>query len=69
MTHQYHVTGITCAGCEKKVKNALKANPQIKDVQIDRTTETVSIEMEQPVSMEALQQALAGYPKYQLSEK
>jgi copper chaperone CopZ len=69
MTHQYHVTGITCAGCEKKVKNALKTNPQIKDVQIDRTTETVSIEMEQHITVEALKEALAGYPKYQLSAK
>lgn len=69
MTHQYHVSGITCAGCEKKVKNALKTNPQIKDVQIDRTTETVTIEMEQHVAVEALKEALACYPKYQLSEK
>jgi len=69
MTHQYHVTGITCAGCEKKVKKALQTNSLIKDVQIDRTTETVSIEMEQHVTVEALQQALAGYPKYQLSAK
>lgn len=69
MTHSYHVTGITCAGCEKKVQKALAGIPAVKGVTIDRTSQTVTVAMDMPVAIETLRSALQGYPKYQLLEQ
>lgn len=69
MTHSYHVTGITCAGCEKKVKKALAEIPAVKEVNIDRSSETVTVTMDTDLSVETLRSALQGHPKYQVLEQ
>lgn len=69
MTHSYHVTGITCAGCEKKVKKVLTEIPAVKEVNIDRTSDTVTVTMDTHLSVETLRAALQGYPKYQVLEQ
>lgn len=68
MEHTYQVTGMTCAGCEYKVKTLLSGVPGVKQVDIDLTTGEAHIAMDQHVATPALQNALKDYPKYQLSE-
>ncbi len=69
MTHTYNVTGITCGSCEKKVTDALKALPDVKNISIDRQNNAVTIEMSKHIATETLQVALQAYPKYQLTEQ
>ncbi len=69
MTHTYNVSGITCGSCEKKVTDALKALPDVKNISIDRQNSAVTIEMSKHIATDILQAALKAYPKYQLTEK
>lgn len=69
MTHSYRVTGITCAGCEKKVKKALTEIPAVTEVNIDRTSETVTVTMDTHLPVETIRSALQAYPKYQVLEQ
>ncbi|MES2006015.1 MAG: MauE/DoxX family redox-associated membrane protein [Bacteroidota bacterium] len=69
MTHTYNVTGITCASCEKKVKGALTALPDVQNITIDRLSNTATIQMGKHIATETLQAALREYPKYQLTER
>lgn len=68
MKHNYHVTGMTCASCEKKVKAALAAVAGVRSVEINRTEETVSLEMDIHIATTTLQQALREYPRYVLTD-
>ncbi|UOE49424.1 cation transporter [Mucilaginibacter sp. SMC90] len=68
MTHTYNITGMTCTGCLTKVQNLLQQVPDIEKVDISLTEGTADITMKKHVSTTDLQQALAAYPKYQLSE-
>jgi copper chaperone CopZ len=68
MEHTYQVTGMTCAGCEYKVKTLLSGVPGVKQVDIDLLAGEANIAMDQHVATSALQNALKDYPKYQLSE-
>ncbi|WCT10916.1 heavy-metal-associated domain-containing protein [Mucilaginibacter jinjuensis] len=68
MEHTYQVTGMTCAGCEYKVKTLLSGVPGVKQVDIDLTAGEAHVAMDQHVATTALQNALKDYPKYQLSD-
>lgn len=68
MKHNYHVTGMTCASCEKKVKAALAIVPGVKNIEIDRNSQTVTVSMNAHIATTTLQQALYEYPKYQLTD-
>lgn len=68
MTHNYQVTGMTCAGCQAKVQSLLSKVDGVKKVGIDLPSETAAIEMERHIATSSLQNALKDYPKYQLSE-
>ena len=67
MKHKYNITGMTCTGCEEKVKFLLKKVMGIKDVTIDLQMGTAEIEMDTHISTEVLKSALKEYPKYQIS--
>jgi copper chaperone CopZ len=69
MTHTYKVTGMTCTGCEEKVKRLLEKVNNVTEVRISRDKEEVAITMSQHIPTAQLQTALKDYPKYQLSEK
>lgn len=60
MTHTYHITGMTCSGCESKVKGKLLLLPQVSAVEIDITQESVTITMDEHVSLRTIQEALGG---------
>lgn len=69
MTHTYLISGITCAGCEKKVKSALTAVKGVTEVVVDRASGEVQVTMQQHIATGQLQYALKDYPKYRLTEK
>ncbi len=68
MTHEYSVTGMTCAGCEAKIKFLLEKIPQVNSAVVDLERGTVAVSMAQHIATEDLQAAIKDYPKYQLSE-
>lgn len=68
MTHTYNITGMTCTGCLAKVQELLSQVNNVEKVDISLAEGTADITMKKHVSTADLQQALAAYPKYQLSE-
>lgn len=65
MTHTYALTGMTCSGCESKVKTALFFLPEITDVQPSKDENSVTITMSKHISLSELQSVLGE--KYQIS--
>ncbi|MEI2749766.1 MAG: MauE/DoxX family redox-associated membrane protein [Ferruginibacter sp.] len=68
MKHTYNVSGITCSGCQSKVKGLLEKVAGIKKVEVNLLSGDTMIEMDKHISTDTLQKALKDYPKYQLSE-
>lgn len=68
MTHNYHLTGMTCSSCEAKVKGKLLSVPDILSVEVSKDTNNATIEMQKHISLSTLQTALGGSDsKYQIS--
>lgn len=68
MTHTYQVTGMTCSGCESKVKSSLFLVPDITAVEVSKTNNTATLTMDKHVALRTLQEALGGKDaKYQIS--
>jgi copper chaperone CopZ len=68
MTHTYKVSGMTCSGCQAKVQGLLSKVNGVNDVIIDLPKGEATISMDKHVPVQELKEALADYPKYQLSE-
>src|SRR4051812_14105334 len=68
MTHDYTITGMTCAGCEAKVQYLLSQVKGVQNVRIDLAKGEAAVTMEKHIPTSELQNALKEYPKYQLSE-
>ena len=58
MTHTYKVTGMTCGGCEAKVKQNLLMLPHITSVEVSRENQSATITMDKHVGLSTLQQSL-----------
>ena len=69
MTHTYSVSGMTCEGCEAKVKYLLGKVAGITHVSIDLAKGEAAINMTEHVSTQQLKEALKEYPKYQLASQ
>lgn len=68
MTHTYQLTGMTCGGCENKVKNNLLALPDVASVEVSKDANSATISMDKHIGLDTLQQALGGTEsKYQIS--
>ncbi|WP_316849877.1 heavy-metal-associated domain-containing protein [Pedobacter agri] len=68
MTHTYQLTGMTCGGCENKVKNNLLILPEVTAVEVSKDTNSATISMDKHIGIAALQQALGGAEsKYQIT--
>jgi Cu2+-exporting ATPase len=68
MKHTYTVEGLTCSGCEAKVKDDLSKVEHITQVDVSKQSNHAIIVMSQHVELETLQQALGGKnSKYQIS--
>lgn len=60
MTHTYQITGMTCGGCEAKVKSLLSALPSMQHVELDREAKRATLTMDSHIATETLQHALGG---------
>lgn len=68
MTHTYQLTGMTCGGCENKVKNNLLVLPNVTAVEVSKDTSSAIISMDKHIGLDTLQQALGGAEsKYQIT--
>jgi len=68
MTHTYQLTGMTCGGCENKVKNNLLILPDVTAVEVSKDTNSATISMDKHIGLDTLQQALGGAEsKYQIT--
>lgn len=68
MTHTYQITGMTCGGCEAKVKSLLSALPSMRNVELDREAKKATLTMDSHIPTETLQQALGGSgSRYQIA--
>ncbi|MEJ5993842.1 heavy metal translocating P-type ATPase [Pedobacter sp. Du54] len=66
MTHTYHVSGMTCSGCESKVKSSLLTIPEITSVEVSKDSQSATIKMDKHVDLSALQTALGNHYKINL---
>jgi len=70
MTHTYQLTGMTCSGCENKVKSNLLILPDVTAVEVSKDTHSATISMDKHISLAELQQALGGADsKYQIASE
>lgn len=67
MTHTYHISGMTCAGCQYKVENLLSKVKGVERAEVDLERGEATVTMKQHIATASLQQALQGYPKYELN--
>ncbi|WP_421945679.1 heavy-metal-associated domain-containing protein [Pedobacter sp.] len=68
MTHTYQLTGMTCGGCENKVKSNLWVLPDVTSVEVSKDTNSATISMDKHIGLDTLQQALGGAEsKYQIT--
>ncbi len=68
MTHTYTVTGMTCSGCEAKVKKDLSKVEFVTEAIVSNEKEEAIITMSQHIELETLQEALGGTEStYQIS--
>jgi copper chaperone CopZ len=68
MTHTYQVRGMTCAGCEARVKSSLLSIAQVSDVEVSKDTSTAIISLDKRIPLSDFQEALGGSEsKYQIS--
>jgi len=68
MTHRYAIKGMTCSGCEAKVRKLLSGVKGVTNVAIDLAKGEAEVEMAGHVETGVLKAALQEYPKYQVSE-
>jgi copper chaperone CopZ len=68
MTHTYQLTGMTCTGCEAKVKQNLMTVLNVTTVEVSKDTNTATISMDKHIALPDLQEAIGGKEsKYQIS--
>jgi copper chaperone CopZ len=69
MTDTYNVTGMTCSGCAATVEKALKSVAGVVEAKVNLGQSNVEITTHHPINTQKLQEGLAAYPSYQLSEQ
>ena len=58
MKHTYQIEGMTCKGCLRNVKSALSDIPGVTDVDIDLDASVATIQMENHIPIEKLEEAV-----------
>lgn len=66
MKRTYQVSGITCEGCEAKIKYLFSSIEGVSEVVVDIPTGKTSVEMQHDISLVAFQEVLKPFPKYQI---
>ena len=68
MTHTYTITGMTCGGCEAKVKSVLQSLDHVQHVEVSLEDDIANITMDKHISLIDLKKALKPLGnKYQIS--
>lgn len=65
MTHTYQLTGMTCGGCEAKVKSSLTTVENVTAIEVSKETNSATITMDKHIALFDFQKVLN--PKYQIS--
>lgn len=65
MTHTYQISGLTCGSCEAKVKAALLTLTDVTNVEVTRTSATIT--MEKHIALSELQKAVGAKGNYTIS--
>lgn len=68
MTHTYNITGMTCSSCAAKVKTELENIDGVNSADVNESSGTATINMNQHIDLAKFQNALAPLKKYQISE-
>jgi copper chaperone CopZ len=58
MTHTYRVSGMTCGGCEAKVKSNLLKVPNVKEVEVSKDKQTATISMDKHIALSTFENSL-----------
>jgi cation transport ATPase len=67
---EYQLKGMTCSGCEAKVKHLLLSIADINAVEVSKENDIATLKMNNTIAIQTLQSALGGNEsKYQISEK
>lgn len=66
MTHTYHITGMTCSGCENKVRRSLLTLQEVTSVEVSKDSQSATITMDKHVDVSDLQVVLGDH--YKISE-
>lgn len=69
MTHTFEVTGMTCEACEYKIQHLFSGIEGVKNVLVDRTSNSATVEMEKTIPLNNFQEAVKPYSKYSVNEK
>lgn len=64
MVHKYQVTGMTCGGCEAKVKLALLKVENVTNVEVSKDENSATLTMDKHIPTTQLQEALTAVGKY-----
>ena len=64
MVHKYQVTGMTCGGCEAKVKSALLKVENVTNVEVSKDENSATLTMDKHIPTTQLQKALTAVGKY-----
>ncbi|MCR9174042.1 MAG: heavy metal translocating P-type ATPase [bacterium] len=59
MKHTYHISGMSCKGCQKHVQEALSKVPGVIQASVDLEKSQATVEMESHIAIETLKEALA----------
>lgn len=65
MTHKYQISGMTCSGCEEKVRSTLMNLENVSNVQVSKNENSATITMEKHIAISDFQKVLGD--KYQIS--
>jgi copper chaperone CopZ len=68
MIDTYKVTGMTCSGCEAKVKDLLQDVRGVRNVSVDKSKEEAVVDMTRYVPIEEFQAKLDPTNKYHISK-
>ncbi len=68
MRHEYQIEGMTCGGCQAKVKSDLLRIPEVISVDVSLNPGHAVIEMSNHIPVSALQQAISPDKRYVIKE-
>jgi copper chaperone CopZ len=69
MKSNYDITGMHCAGCVRKVEEAIQSLDSVKAVKVDLENETATIESEHEIDLSELKRVVQRAGDYQLREQ